>query len=107
MKTANDNWIRAYQARLAEEFANSPQEFKDVVAAFKASASAAGEHERAVHHCKEGEEYIVGDNFERMAGCYVLRGGEWFFRDKWSGEDRPVKGGVAEVLADASIAYTG
>lgn len=43
-------------------------------------------------------EFIIGSNYEDGTSSTIFRGGVWYYRDPWTGEDRPVPGGWMEVF---------
>ena len=61
------------------------------------------------HHDGPYDEWAIGDNLERLDGCivYNVKKDQWFYREKWSGEDTLMKGGEQEAIANAEIFYTG
>ena len=82
--------------------------------AARTSARAAGMGSRAVYlHYMEptqfstDEGWAVSDNFETGAGSFMLRNGEWFWRDPHTGEDRRLEGGHAEAVESARTMFTG
>ena len=98
-------WIK--KKAQAEE--SMPREVKEV-------------HDLAVHNAREADmpddavytrydleynEWIIGDNYERLGGSMVFRDGEWFWRNQWDGEDSPMRGGSREAKSTASMMYTG
>ena len=55
------------------------------------------------------EEWVIGDNYERGSFTLIYRPDldKWFYRSKWSGEDRSVFGGFSEVMSNVECWYTG
>jgi hypothetical protein len=57
------------------------------------------------------DEWCIGDNYDNYErGCsfnMIFRDGKWFYRDKWTGEDKEMVGGFKEAMGNASIWYTG
>jgi len=55
------------------------------------------------------EEWAIGDNYERGPVSLIYRPDldKWFYRDKWSGEDRSMPGGFDEAMNNAECWYTG
>lgn len=51
--------------------------------------------------------WIVACNFEGWGSSMIFHEGDWFYRSSRSGEDRLMKGGHEEALANASIFFTG
>ena len=50
--------------------------------------------------------WIVGCNYEGWGSSMVWKNGVWYYRPGHS-EDRPMKGGHSEAIANASIFFTG
>lgn len=100
--------MRRYKAKLAAELRRAPQEVRDVLEAFRASAKEAGLPRNAAYAGKEADgSWVIGPNTEGWGGSYVFKDGKWFSRDRSTGEDRPVTNGFYEARDDARICFTG
>jgi hypothetical protein len=95
-----------------------PEQVRQVYETMAANAKEADELKDSVYiglqgpedwNSKTHHEWCVGDNYERGSFSMIFRPDldKWFYRDKWSGEDREMKGGFNEALSNASIWYTG
>jgi len=93
-----------------------PDQVREVCRVMKANAEEARELEDSVYvsyHKPETwntlgcAEWCVGDNYERGSFSMIFRDGKWFYRDKWTGEDKEMVGGFKEAVGNASIWYTG
>lgn len=60
-----------------------------------------------VHYHERNDEWIVGPNIEGYGPSSVYRGGVWYYRDGFTGRDRPIPHGVEEAVEDARITFTG
>ncbi len=88
----------------------APPEVTQAYETAKKYAMAAGEPEDRVYltNYDNPTEFEIADNYEQMGtlAIYKAEEGQWYYRSR-SGRDRPVPGGLDEVLAGAEIWFTG
>ena len=98
---------------MARELNGVPGEVKEVYEALvKSAVNAFGESgvdAANVYHAGYGErgEWRVGSNYEDGHPSMIFRGGGWYYRSPYTGEDSKMRGGLEEAIGNASIFFTG
>jgi hypothetical protein len=56
---------------------------------------------------EQDDEWVLGENSEGGADSTIFRNDSWFYRRTFDGTDRPVPGGLEEVIENWKCAITG
>ena len=54
-----------------------------------------------------GITWSIGSDFEDGLPCCFFYDNKWWYRDSWTGNDRPVPGGMKEVVANSMCLILG
>ncbi len=81
----------------AEPYDDIPEEVQSIALLLVKSAIEAGEPIDSCYFDRDGDEWRLGDNYERGYETLIFRDGKWSMRNPWTGEDFPVKNVEAEV----------